>query len=1573
MKKTLLFFATVLLCMSAMAKPVDANTARRVATTQMRINGGNTQLTDVTSQSTFTNFYIFTAEGGGFVLVSADDCVVPILGFSTTATFDAKRIPGNVSSVLQEYEEEIAYWKEMDGMPTHYAWRALQAGVAPEPVDPTAVAPLLATTWDQDPYYNNLCPYDNTYSERTVTGCVATATAQIMKKWNHPTTGYGSHSYVASNSHTSYGTLSADFGSTTYQWSMMPNALTSTSSNAQKTAVATLMYHIGVADEMTYDVSANGGSGASNYNYFGYVDDATSENSLQKYFKYRSDMAAIAREDYSNADYIALLKTDLNAGRPILFSGRDASAGHSFVCDGYNNSNQFHINWGWGGYYDGYFAMGSLNPDGGGTGSNTGTYNLQNVALTRIQPNTNWSSTGSTTVTANATGGSGCSVQGAGSYSFGDTVQLRAVAADGYHFTGWSDGSKFNPRQFIANGGTLSFTAQFEALGGDTITYCPGNRYLTSLGANGTTYWGIRIPASALASGNALTKVQFYATETGSHTLTVYSGTSSPSTSLYTQTFNVTGYGWKTINVGSVTPTSGQDMWITFSSATDYPAAMSYSGGHNYGLLMGSSFSYAGYSQCSFMIRGIFGTGSTPTPPPADSCNITSFPYNEGFENTSTLSCWRVIDGNSDSNSWRLIQSIGSGDNAVTPRTGSYMIGSFSWNSVAYNVNEYLVMPPVTVPASGVTSISWWFRVNGTYPEDKLALKVTTATNPTASDFTTTLIDITPTSANGTWTNQTVDLSAYAGQTITLAFHHHDSYDYNYIVLDDISITNTSAPVQYTITVQSANPTMGSVSGGGTYNAGTTATISATAFSGYHFTQWQDGNTQATRTITVSGNATYTASFAANSAPSASDTISYCDTNSYASSIGTGTPGTIYWGISLTPTLLSGHNYLKSVMLYVTYAGNYTLTISTGGTTAPGTTVHTQDVTFNANQLGWQEILLDATMQINASQNLWITFYSSDVAYPAAGCNYVNNTNSDWVSTNGTAWDHLQNLAATLTYSWLIKAVTTQSAPALPAPTIAISGPTGTRTGVAQTFTATASAGATINWILPGATPSTATGNSVTATWNTPGTYNIIATATNTSGIGYDTLTVNVVSCGTVTTFPYTITFEESDRNLAYCWTMLDADNDGYTWTTDYFDGYVASASFINQVGALTPDNWLISPQMQFTTGSNYTLSWTVGAVDSTYYAEHYGVYISTTGTATSNFTLLQQYTLSTANLTNMTLDLSAYAGQNVYIAFRHWNVTDQYWMVLDNISVTQTAIPGQNYTITVQSANPTMGSVSGGGTFAAGSTTTISATANAGYHFTQWSDGNTQATRTVTVTGNATYIASFASDAPTQYTITAVSNNNAWGTVSGGGTYNAGATATLVATANSGYRFVQWQDGNTQATRTITVNADATYIATFAAEAPTEYTITVLANNDSWGNVTGGGTYTAGSTVTINAIPYNGYQFVQWQDGNTNALRTFTVNADATYIATFAQATGIDDARTDSWTVYPNPATDAVTITGVEQAEVNVTDMTGRTVATGSISADSRTIDVSTLPSGAYFLRITSGDSSAVRKLIIK
>lgn len=170
----------------------------------------------------------------------------------------------------------------------------------------------------------------------------------------------------------------------------------------------------------------------------------------------------------------------------------------------------------------------------------------------------------------------------------------------------------------------------------------------------------------------------------------------------------------------------------------------------------------------------------------ADTCIVTEYPYHEGFENG--IDCWTIVDKNNDGFTWNLITELNSGSSVVYSHGGNNMMSSFSWsNNTAYHVDEYLISPAFALPQEQ-SNLSMWFRVNGGYPVEKLAIEVSTTTND-VNEFSTTLLDITPTAANGAWTHKTINLSSYRGQTIYIAFHHHDSYDQNYIVIDDVSIT----------------------------------------------------------------------------------------------------------------------------------------------------------------------------------------------------------------------------------------------------------------------------------------------------------------------------------------------------------------------------------------------------------------------------------------------------------------------------------------------------------------------------------------------------------------------------------------------------------------------------------------------------------------------------------------------------------------------------------------------------------------------------------------------------------------
>lgn len=385
MKRLFSFFILIGIMVWGTAAPVDLSRARELLLTfwnqsgcAARSGNSSTDFREVASQAGFQHLYIFdNAAGTGFVVMSADDIAHPVLAYSENGHFDPVAIPENVAGWLGGYDRTIgaAIDAQMEASPEVVAeWTILSSGNVPSPKSTTAVSPLLSTTWDQGSPYNAQCPGSG--YNRAPAGCVATAISQVMKFWSYPTKGMGSHSYTCSYYSQ---TLSANFGTTTYNWSGMPNSVYS--SNA---SVATLLFHCGVATEMNYTPS---GSGAQMIAYYDYANDYSAETALKKFFGYSSSIHGERKAAYTDEEWIAMLKADLDAGRPIPYSGFDTdNAGHAFVCDGYNNNNQFHFNWGWSGSYDGYFSINALTPGSGGWGGGSGNYTYNQCAIFGMEP-----------------------------------------------------------------------------------------------------------------------------------------------------------------------------------------------------------------------------------------------------------------------------------------------------------------------------------------------------------------------------------------------------------------------------------------------------------------------------------------------------------------------------------------------------------------------------------------------------------------------------------------------------------------------------------------------------------------------------------------------------------------------------------------------------------------------------------------------------------------------------------------------------------------------------------------------------------------------------------------------------------------------------------------------------------------------------------------------------------------------------------------------------------------------------------------------------------------------------------
>lgn len=331
------------------------------------------------------HLYVFDINGEGFVIVAGDQRVKPILAYSFSNTISEELNP-EVAYWLRGYEVQIAEVAESDARQPESLLQQWGAPVvAPAPDEPLAtlqdIPALMHTRWNQSNPYNELCPYDSTRHGRTVVGCVATAMAQIMRYWSYPAYGQGSHTY----SYRDFDDIHADFGNTSYLWHIMPSVCNEFSQESQITATALISFHCGVAVEMMYGTSAEGGSGA--YSNCGWWTTHCATSAFSEYFKYDPSIYSAARENYTDSAWTALLDSELELHHPIYYSGHDSTGGHAFVFDGSDLQGRYHVNWGWGGSYDGFYTVDNLAPGGGGAGGNaTYTFNQGQAAIVGIQP-----------------------------------------------------------------------------------------------------------------------------------------------------------------------------------------------------------------------------------------------------------------------------------------------------------------------------------------------------------------------------------------------------------------------------------------------------------------------------------------------------------------------------------------------------------------------------------------------------------------------------------------------------------------------------------------------------------------------------------------------------------------------------------------------------------------------------------------------------------------------------------------------------------------------------------------------------------------------------------------------------------------------------------------------------------------------------------------------------------------------------------------------------------------------------------------------------------------------------------
>lgn len=309
-------------------------------------------------------YYVFNTDGKkGFVIISGDDELTELVGYSNEGEFRSENAPENLRAWLDGYAAFVRSVRDGESRPM----RASVNNATP------VVEPLVTTRWNQGEPYNLLCPYDSSVGVTCPTGCAATSMAQLINYHEWPVQGKGTKSY-----NSSYGRLTVDFSKSVYDWANMKdryesyydedknivNEWTDTEANA----VAKLMYDCGVALEMGYGPYSSGAA------------DTEMPLALCNYFNYHADL--ITRDGHTVDEFLARIKEELDNSRPLVFNGQGSGGGHSYIVDGYDSNNYLHVNWGWGGISDGYFNVSYMNPDDLGTGGGSGGFNeMQSIVV----------------------------------------------------------------------------------------------------------------------------------------------------------------------------------------------------------------------------------------------------------------------------------------------------------------------------------------------------------------------------------------------------------------------------------------------------------------------------------------------------------------------------------------------------------------------------------------------------------------------------------------------------------------------------------------------------------------------------------------------------------------------------------------------------------------------------------------------------------------------------------------------------------------------------------------------------------------------------------------------------------------------------------------------------------------------------------------------------------------------------------------------------------------------------------------------------------------------------------------
>ncbi|MBQ0016508.1 MAG: hypothetical protein KBT04_05950 [Bacteroidales bacterium] len=758
----------------------------------------------------------------------------------------------------------------------------------------------------------------------------------------------------------------------------------------------------------------------------------------------------------------------------------------------------------------------------------------------------------------------------------------------------------------------------------------------------------------------------------------------------------------------------------------------------------------------------------------------------------------------------------------------------------------------------------------------------------------------------------------------------------------NIRLTTSSAPAppvqQYTITAAVNDNSMGSVTGGGTYNEGATALLTATANAGYHFVDWNDGVTTASRNVTVTTNATYTANFAAN--PTRTVTVVSADESmGVVSGSGSYLEGT-QQTISATPN--NGYRFVCWNDGDIN--ARRTITIPDSDVTYTATfAIERFDVTVSVNNDLFGYVTMDGTNPFDANSQVVLTA-TANPGYQFASWSDGNTSNPRTITVTSNV-----SLQANFTPI---------SGPQSESYTLTLSS-NGMIMG--QLFGAGTYQAGTAVWIY-----AFANAGFVFSQWSDGNTENPRQIIIN-QDTSFMAQFANATPSSANTFVIVALANDNSRGSVQGSGTY--AENDPVVLTPIANEGY----RFFNWSDGSTEQVRRFFATENVALVANFVSS----AVDPTVYTVSVVSMSDTMGRVSGILDGTARYVEGT----EVTITATADSGYR-FVRWSNGVTSNPYtFTVTSNISLvaifaTQPANPTTTkYTIYALANVATMGTVTGSGQYLYGSQVSLSATPNSGYQFVNWSDGDTHAVRTITVTDHATYYANFArTGSVTYYTLTVTSSNDYYGLAYGSGVFPENAYATLYAVTCNGGVFTRWSSTNTnenplQYRVTGNMNIQAEFSAPETPTPPTvvdSFSVILSVNNPSMGSVFGSGRYARNTVITIRALANAGYHFVRWSDGSTIAEREIVVDQNRQYMAIFERNVGIDDIVAEQYDIHVKDKD--IVVRGAESSKVRIFDMVGRLVCNGICTEESHF----TMPhTGVYMVQV--GRSKAHRVVVMK